>query len=177
MKINRLETHDRLKHFISDQSQNIFKGAEDCLKQNPLSLALQEKSPYIYIFAHSRTADDGTSKKMFWQPRLSRPLPQTNSYLFRALSNSDNIEVCWIIPPHEMWSQYEKGKVTESNWALWSINQFKKHKKDLEQPHPDDMGEERQKKILNSVIEDHKTQLFNKKIMDAIYKGDGLELC
>src|SRR6185436_5338043 len=121
MKLNRLETHDRLQHFVKDQSQNIFLGAEQCLKDNPLSLAIQEKSPYVYLFAHPRTADDGVTKVMYWDPRLSIPEAQTNSYLFRAISKTDTIEVIWLIPPREMWPQYDMGKVTESNEVAWSI--------------------------------------------------------
>ena len=105
MKVNVLEAHDRLKHLIKDQSANIFQGAEDCLKKNPLSLAIQEKSPYLYIFAHPRTADDGVNKRLFWQPRLSIPESQSNSYLFRAISHTDLIEVVWMIPPKELWGQ------------------------------------------------------------------------
>ncbi len=154
MKVNRLETHDRLQHLIKDQSQNIFQGAEDCLKKNPLSLALQEKCHYIYIFAHARTHDDGVNKVMYWDPRLSIPTPETNSYLFRAISNTDTIEVCWIIPPREMWDQYKKGNVTESNWALWSIDQFQKNRKALSNPHPDDLPEEKARFILKAVVDE-----------------------
>lgn len=152
MKLNRLEAHDRLKYLKEDQSQNIFKGAEDCLKNNSLSLAYQEKSPYIYIFAHPRTADNGVDKIMYWQPRLSIPKSQTNSYLFRAISNSDSLEVCWLIPPKEHWDQYKIGNVTESNLCLWSINQFKNNRNNLEKPHPDDMSENQARQILRLII-------------------------
>ncbi len=152
MKLNRLETHDRLQYLIKDQSANIYQGAEDCLKKNPLSLAIQERSHYLYIFAHPRTADDGVNKVMYWDPRLSIPEPQTNSYLFRAISKTDIIEVIWMIPPQEQWKQYEKGKVTESNWAYWSIDQFKNNRKHLEKPHPEDLSEEYAVKIMQQVI-------------------------
>jgi hypothetical protein len=55
MKINKLETHDRLLSFQKEQRNLIQEGCEECLKKNPYSLALQEKSKYIYIFAHPRT--------------------------------------------------------------------------------------------------------------------------
>ena len=169
MKLNRLETHDRWKHFIKDQSSNVFQGAEDCLKKNPLSLAIQEKSPYVYIFAHPRTSDDGRSKRLLWQPRLSMPEAQTNSYLFRALSHSDVIEVCWILPPKELWSQYEEGKVTESNWALWSINQFRTHKLSLERSHPDDLPEEKGRVIMKQIVDDHLYTVRHHKMMGRLY--------
>lgn len=147
MKIDRLETHDRLLHFKKEQEVNIFQGADDCLKKNPLSLALQEKSPYIYIFAHPRTSDDGLKKRMLWQPRLTKPLPQTNSYLFRAQSKTDILEICWLLPPRELWEQYKKGQVTEHPDIIWSINQFINNRDDLGKPFQDDLSDEKVKEI------------------------------
>lgn len=147
MKIERLEAHDRLIHLQNDQALNVAQGAEDCLKKNPLSLSLQRYSSYVYLFAHPRTADDGVNKKMIWQPRLTKPKAQTNSYLFRAKSNTDQIEVCWLLPPREIWPQYKKGNVTENELVLWSIAQFEFHRKDLEKPAADDMKDDQTKNI------------------------------
>lgn len=165
MKINKLETHDRLLHFVKDQSINIFQGAEDCLKKNPDALAIQEKSPYLYIFAHPRTADDGVNKRMLWQPRLSIPQPQTNSYLFRAISNTDIIQIVWLIPPREMWSQYDKGLVTEQNEVAWSINQFQYNRKELERRHPDDMTEEQGRLILKAIVDERLQDIRSKRVI------------
>lgn len=167
MKISRLETHDRLQHLKKDQSANIFQGAEDCLKKNSLSLAIQEKCPYLYIFAHARTTDDGLNKRLLWQPRLSIPDPQANSYLFRAKSKSDLIEVCWVIPPREMWEQYRFGNVTESEIVLWSIRQFTCNKQELKKAHAEDLPEERVRQILKLIVDEHRQKLKNEK-MDPI---------
>jgi hypothetical protein len=156
MKLNLLETHDRLKHFVEDQSSTIFQGADECLNKNPLSLALQEKSPYVYIFAHPRTADDGVKKKMLWQPRLTKPKAQTNSYLFRAISKTDMLEVCWIIPPREIWPQYQRGNVMEESTVLWSINQFVYNRKELEKREYDDLSDEKVKEIYKSILKSEK---------------------
>lgn len=143
MKIDRLETHDRLIHFKKDQEATICQGVEDCLKKNPYSLALQDKSPYIYIFSHPRTHDDGVRIRYIWAPRLSKPLPQTNSYLFRATSKTDNIEVCWLLPPREMWPQYKVGNVTESDLVIWSIDQFENNRKNLGKKDREDFSDEK----------------------------------
>jgi len=165
MKLNRLETHDRLQHFKKDQSLNVAKGAEDCLKRNPDSLLIQDKCPYIYLFAHPRTAEDGVTKIMYWQPRISRPTPQTNSYCFRAISKTDRIEVCWLLPPQETWGQYEKGKVTENQDVKWSIEMFKANFKILDDAHPEDLPEERQKAILRQVL----TEIRQDSMMNKLY--------
>lgn len=164
MKIHRLETHDRLLHFKKEQAINIAQGAEECLKKNPLSLALQENSPYVYLFAHPRTHDDGINKVMYWQPRLTKPEAQTNSYLFRANSKTSSMEVCWLLPPREMWDQYTKGKVTEHELVVWSINQFILNKKKLEEPDPADLPEHLSKEILKKVIQEKQEDLRMKKM-------------
>jgi len=142
MKLNRLETHDRLLHFKKDQEANVFQGAEDCLKRNPLSLALQDKCHYVYMFAHPRTDDDGVSKRLIWQPRLTKPEAQTNSMLFKGYPGSDKVKIIWMIPDESMWPQYKKGNVTESSIVSESIYKFCTNKKELEAPEDDDFTDE-----------------------------------
>lgn len=167
MKLNRLETHDRLEHFVKDQSLNIFQGADDCLKRNPLSLALQSESPYVYLFAHPRTADNGVDKVMYWQPRLTKPEAQTNSYLFRAISKSDNVETFWLIPPIEMWCQYKKGNITEHEVVIWSIDQYRHHKPQLEAPEKDDLPDSRVREIYEKI----KQEMKYDRMMRGIYNA------
>ena len=163
MKLNILETHDRLEHLIKDQSDNVFQGAEICLKSNPLSLAIQDRCPYVYIFAHSRTSDDGFKKRLLWQPRISKPKAQTNSYLFRAQSKMDIIEVIWIIPERHMWPSYEKGKVTENELVDYSVNLFENNREVLEKPHPEDLREEQSKTIFRNILNEHNQELKKKR--------------
>lgn len=163
MKIERLETHDRLQHLIKDQALNIAQGAEDCLKKNPLSIALQDRAPYLYLFAHPRTHDDGVTKRMLWQPRLTKPSAQTNSYLFRAQSKTDILEICWMIPPREMWPQYKKGNVTENQMVIWSIDQFQFNRKQLESSEKDDFKDERVRQIYKEIDREMKHDITMKK--------------
>lgn len=163
MKLNRLETHDRLEHLIKDQSDNVFSGAEVCLKSNPLSLAIQERCPYVYIYAHTRTKEDGVTKRLLWQPRISKPKAQTNSYLFRAQSKTDLIEVVWILPERHLWPQYEKGKITQDDLVCYSVDLFETNRNELEKPHPEDFPEERSKIIFQNILNEHRDELRRKK--------------
>lgn len=156
MKVNRLETHDRLQHFIQDQSASIAQGAQECLKLNSLSLALQEKSHYIYIYAHPRTHDDGVTQRMLWQPRLTKPKMEENSYLFRAQSKTDNLEICWLLPPKNLWAQYIKGNVTEHELVIWSIEQYKHNRARMEEKEPDDLQDHVIEHVYQQVRAEHK---------------------
>ena len=169
MKIQRLETHDRWQEFHNKMLSVIVEGLTDCIKKNELSLKLQEKSSYIYIFAHPRTADDGVTKRMLWQPRLTRPEPQTNSYLFRIQSHTDLAEICWLLPPEEMWGQYKKGNITESDHVNWSIYQYRFNRTALAAPFKDDLPEETAKNIYVSVISEIKAE---KTIKDMYFRQD-----
>jgi len=151
MKIDVLDAHDRLLHFKKDQDVNVFEGVDECLKKNKDCVSMQEYFPYVYIFAHPRTADDGVTKRMIYQPRLSKPKAQTNSYLFRALSKTDLVEVIWLLPPRELWSQYEKGKVTESEDVMVSIKNFLNYRNELEKPHKDDWTEDEIQRKLREI--------------------------
>lgn len=164
MKINRLETHDRLIHLKKDQSNSIQQGCDDCLKKNPLSLAYQARSPYIYIYAHARTSEDGVTKRMLWQPRLSKPKAELNSYLFRAQSNTDVMEICWILPDETVVDQFKEGNVVEDELIQWSITMFKTNREALEKPFPDDLSEERATQIIREVINEHQQDLRMKKM-------------
>lgn len=148
MKIDRLDAHDRLLHFKKDQSQNLFAGFEECLKHNKDCVSMQEYFPWVYVFAHPRTADDGVTKRMIYQPRLLKPKAQTNSYLVRAISKSDVVEIIWMLPPREMWEQYERGKMFESDEVMTSISNFVNHREELEKPHKEDWPEEKIKQKL-----------------------------
>ena len=153
MKVNILEAHDRLKHLFKVMSEVISKGAEDCLKIHPDSLFYQERSPYVYLFAHPRTHDNGVDKRLLWQPRLGKPDAQSNSYLFRAISNTDIVELMWFIPDKLLWDQFKKGNLVESENVIKSIHLFNTNRRLLEQPHPNDLPEAIQCKLLHELIE------------------------
>src|SRR5271167_229156 len=98
MKINRLETHDRFQHFTSKEF-DIGVCIQNLINQRPFG------EHAFYIFAHPRTDDDGVTKHMIFQPRLTRPVPQTNSMCFKAYPGTDLAKIIWIIPPRETWEQ------------------------------------------------------------------------
>jgi hypothetical protein len=159
MKISRLETHDRYDYLIKDQAHMIAQGASDCLKKNSDSLKLQELCPYVYIFAHPRTEEDGGNKRLLWQPRLTKPKAQTNSYLFRAESKTDLMEICWILPPRELWPQYQKGNICASDHVRWSINHFIHNRRKLEDPFVGDLTDSQARAIWTQILtnKDHGT--------------------
>ena len=148
MKINRLETHDRLQHFTKQQD-NISQCCQQIINQRPFG-----DRPF-YLFAHKREIGmderfsllltgkfrditDVPTARIIWQPRLTKPKAQTNSMLFKGYPGTDEVKVIWIIPERELWDQYKLGKMTESQIVLESIDKFENDRASLERPEDDD---------------------------------------
>lgn len=149
MKLNRLETHDRYEHFTK-QDFDIGACCQNLIDQRPFG------EHAFYIFAHPRTNDDGVSKRLIWQPRLTRPVPQTNSMLFKAYPGQDIVKVIWMIPARELFiedvfdefgvkigerekNQFELGKLAENETVCKSIHDYMHKRQLLAQKEPDDL--------------------------------------
>ena len=158
MKIDRLETHDRLEQF-QKQSLDISECCKNLIDQRPFG-----NHPF-YIFAHARTEEDGVSKRLIWQPRLTKPLAQTNSMLFKAYPGSDDVKVIWMIPAREMWSQYEKDKITESDVVIQSIDDFEHNRNRLEAREDDDLSDEAIDSIYKSLGQQAKFEKSGYKLL------------
>lgn len=159
MKLDKLETHDRFQHFTNEQF-SIGECCQDLINQRPFG------SHPFYIFAHARTDDDGITKRIIWQPRLTKPKAQTNSMLFRVYPGTDVIRIIWIIPQRELWAQYEKGKITENETISNSIHDFEHNRQKLEQKEPDD-------NLSDSQID----SIYDEIRKDVLVKRGRIDLC
>lgn len=158
MKIDIHDAHDRLKH-LTKQSFSIADCCQDLISQRPFG-----DYPF-YIFAHARTEENGATKRLIWQPRLTKPKAQTNSMLFKAYPGTDIIKVIWMIPARELWGQYEPGKLTENKTVAESVYDFVNHREKLEASEDDDLSDDK----IDAIYRDISSSLINKKMMDRLY--------
>lgn len=151
MKINRLDAHDRYEHFTK-QSFDIAECCQDLINKKPFG------DHAFYIFAHARTLEDGATKTLIWQPRLTKPQAQSNSMLFKAYPGTDVIKVIWMIPAPELWDQYTKGKMTQNKTVCESIEAYKTNRKKLEEKEDDDMSDKQIDEIYKELSRDARRQ-------------------
>lgn len=147
MKINPLDAHDRLLHF-SKQEFDISECVQDMVNKRPFG------KHAFYIFAHPRTDDDGVTKRLIWQPRLTKPHAQTNSMLFKAYPGTDLVKVIWMIPDRAMWSQYDKGKMTQNETIWQSIQDFVHNRDKLEEGEIDDLTDDEIARVYTEISMD-----------------------
>lgn len=158
MKVNILDAHDRYQHFTK-QSFNIAECCQNLINQLPFG-----NVPF-YIFAHTRTDEDGCTKRLIWQPRLTKPTAATNSMLFKAYPGTDVIKIIWMIPARELWAQYKLGNVTENKTVLHSIEMFEYHRKKLEMKEEDDLSDDK----IEQIYRDLSIEARRKQQMDKLY--------
>ena len=146
-KLNLLDIHDRHEYFTKQSSFGIGETVQQIINSRPFG------DHAFYLFAHSRTADDGYQKKILWQPRLTKPSCETNSMLFKVKPGSDQVRIIWMIPEPHLWDAYEKGNVCESETVAFSIKMFKSNRKALEKPEPDDLTDDQILSIYRDKIQ------------------------
>ena len=134
LKVDRLETHDRLLEYTK-QKDYISEGIRECILNRPEEFG---NRPF-YVFAHLRTHENGYLKRLVWQPRLKKPKSQTNSMLFKAYPPSDKIKVIWMIPERSQWGQYQRGNITQDDLTVKSIMMFQTDRETLERKEEDDL--------------------------------------
>lgn len=162
IKIDRLDAHDRLLHFTK-QNFSIEECCQNLIDQRPFG------NYRFYIFAHTRTDDDGVTKRLLWQPRLTKPKAQTNSMLFKAYPGTDLIKTIWIIPPREMWSQYKKGLLTANQTIAQCIYDFEHNRQLLEANEDDDLDDE----TINYIYTGLSQEAKRKKMMEKTHQPKG----
>lgn len=134
MKVDILDAHDRYTFMQKQpQTQDIGECCQSLINQKPFG-----NIPF-YIFAHPRTDDDGVTKRLIWQPRLTKPKAQTNSMLFKAYPGTDCVKIIWMIPERHLWNNYQKGKLTENQIVAESIYDFQHNREKLEAQEEDDL--------------------------------------
>lgn len=171
MKINKFETHDRYQHFLGDQEDTICRGASDCMMRNSLSQGIQSYSPYVYVYGHFRTHEDGVTQRLIWQPRLCKPQPCPNTFLFRGESKTDVLEPCWVLPKAEIFDQFKEGNVIEnSEFIRWCIWMYKNKREELGAPHKDDLSQEKQKEIWIKVASNLEESARGKVLSPPVYQ-------
>ena len=155
LDVNIHEAHDRLEKVTAVNSAGITENISSIIAQKPFD------DHKFYIFVHKRTLDiyekfilwdtgryksmeEVPNTRLVWQPRLNKPEAQTNSMLFKVdPERPEEVKICWIIPEPQLWNQYEEGKVAESDITKWSIDQFVKNRKKLEEKEDGDLSDDK----------------------------------
>lgn len=116
----------------------------------------------FYIFSFIKRIDDVSgTKKMFHQPRLTRPDPVPGTSLLKVdpKSPGDAI-IVWTLPNRENFGLYQHDKMFADEFVHSCIQRFLNNPDDMCKPDPDDLSDNQIRDIYKGI----KNKLRNKKV-------------
>lgn len=182
MKLNRLETHDRFLSFQKQQDE-ISKGLMDCIANVPDAV----QCPF-YAYAHSRQVSydekvsilkmgyqQAPAERLIWSPRITKPQPTPNSYLFLCRKDTDVIEIIWMLPKAELWDQYAPGQICHNENIWISIQNYKHDPIAMAQPDkngPDERAIEHFRMVVGHEAHVKKARKSEENLISRLYAVD-----
>jgi hypothetical protein len=107
----------------------------------------------FYIFSIvKRVCDTSGIKKMYHQPRLTRPEPLPGTTLIKVNPKyPEEAILIWTLPNQENFGLYQHGKMFADPFVHECIEKFLKNPKDLMRPDPEDLSDEKMRELYKDI--------------------------
>jgi len=150
---------------ISDNTafwkENSEKDYVQCIQNLIQSKPFGEHKFYIFSFV-KRVDDTSGVKKMYHQPRLTRPDPLPGTTLMKVdPRDPGTATIVWTLPNQENFGLYSPGKMFADSFVQECIEKFMKDPRSMIQRDPDDLSEDKIRDIYKGI----KVQAKMKKAM------------
>ncbi len=115
----------------------------------------------FYIFSFVKRMDDNSGyKKMYHQPRLTRPEPVPGTTLMKVDPKyPEEATIIWTLPNQENFGLYQAGKMFSDPFVYECVQKFLKSPRDFMQKDADDLSDEQ----IRDAYKDIKRNLKAKK--------------
>jgi hypothetical protein len=112
----------------------------------------------FYIFSFVKRVDDATGvKKMFHQPRLTKPNPIAGSTLMRVdPKDPGSSRIVWTLPQRESFNLYKKGKLFADPFVHECIRTFMRNPEEFLKAEDGDLTDEQIKDVYRTMCQDSK---------------------
>jgi hypothetical protein len=143
----------------------------ECLKNVPDSIDFP-----FYVYGTSKIVDLDEKQsiilsgydiapdmRIVWVPKIIKPVPTSNSYLFLCRKNSDVHQIIWILPRKALWEQYKPGMVAFNDNIYISIMNYTHRYKEMCQPDPNGPTEKDKEKFFRIFGEEAQKRKNEKK--------------
>lgn len=119
----------------------------------------------FYIFSIVKRVDDESGiKKMYHQPRLTRPDPVPGTTLIKVDPNDpETATIIWTLPNEENFNFYKSGKLFADPFVHECIEKYRKNPRELITADPDDLSESQIREIYNDMKMKGRTKKQKKK--------------
>ncbi len=128
---------DNTQYWKENFERDYVKSIQNLIQSKPFG------DHKFYIFSIVKRVDDDSGiKKMFHQPRLTRPEPVPGTTLIKVDPNDPSVvTIIWTLPNQENFGMYKDGKMFANSFVYECVEKYKKNPKEFMHPDPDDLSE------------------------------------
>lgn len=140
-----------VKGTVDDIKNKNKNSVEEFLNQILQSRPFGNRKFYVLTFLKNTPGDPHT-KKLVYQPRLTKPKPNPNTSLYRLNPlRPDEVEVFWILPKIQAFGLYAKGKVHENEFIHECIQKYLNEYDSLCRKEADDISDSEIKELYRCI--------------------------
>jgi len=141
--LSKNDAFDSIENF----KQNSENDWVDCVQSLIDSKPFGNHKFYIFMFV-KRVDDTSGIKKMYHQPRLTKPQPVPGSTLLRVDPNHpEEAKIIWTLPNQENFGLYKQGKMFADPFVDECVHKFLHNREELMKPEEGELPEEEMKQL------------------------------
>lgn len=134
---------DNVQYFKENSERDYVKCIQDLIKSKPFG------DHVFYIFSFVKRVDDAAGiKKMYHQPRLTKPEPVPGTTLMKVNPKyPEEARIIWTLPHEENFNLYKLGKAFSDPFVYECIETYLRDPTEFMLREPDDLTDEQIKEI------------------------------
>lgn len=164
--LSKNEALDSVQNWKENSEQDWVKCVQDTIQSKPFG----DHKFYIFMFV-KRVNDITGEKKMFHQPRLTKPEPVPGTTLLRVNPlYPEEAYIIWTLPNEQNFNLYKEGKIFSDPFVHECVEKYLHDRASLMKPEEGDLPDPKIRDLWISYLKKLKAnrQKLKKKFADKI---------
>lgn len=144
--LNKNEAQDSTYHWKENSEKDWVNNLQDLIQKKPFG----PHKFYVFMFV-KRVEDSSGIKKMYMQPRLTKPEPLPGTTLLHVDPKyPEEAKIIWTLPNENSFGLYQEGKMYADPFVHECIEKYTKCPRELMCPEEGDLREEQIREIYKA---------------------------
>jgi len=150
VNVKNNDVHQDIEIMRSNSDKDYLECIRNIIRSKPFG------NHKFYIFSFLKRVDDLVGiKKMYHQPRLTKPDPAPQTSLIKVdPCNPDWCDIKWTIPHEQTFKMFGHGKAFANEFTHDCIVKFLKRPHELSRPDDDDLNEDQIRQVYSQIFQE-----------------------
>lgn len=145
--LSRDQVYDNTDYWRQNTEADYVRCIQNLIASRPFG----DLKFYIYSFV-KRVDDVSGVKKMYHQPRLTRPIPLPGTTLMKVNPNDPGTAtIIWTLPTEASLGLYQQGKMFADQFVYECVEKYLKNPRELVKKDPDDLSDDQAWEVYNGI--------------------------